>query len=246
MAAQKLHRLVVVNGLNLGEDYVLQDMHCTMGRASDNVVVVNTPSVSRYHARVVLTLNGPQVEDLNSTNGTFVNSAEVTRPVLLHPGDMLMLADAITLRYDVETHDDEATAYMGSGNFTGATVIETPSNPVDPFAQPAYTPPAMEYTPPPPPAQRTPVYDEVRFDDPAPVYTPPAGYVGNEAAPQLDEPDKPKRSRGLYILIGVLVILICLCVGVAAGLWFAPVEFWEWLFDLFGIQLPAYVHASLL
>ncbi len=241
MAAQKLHRLVVVNGLNLGEDYILQDMHCTIGRASDNVIAVNSPSVSRYHARVVLTLNGPQVEDLNSTNGTFVNEQEVTRPVTLRPGDMLALADAMTLRYDLEEEADAATVYMDGGGYGGATVVETSASPQAPFAAPSYTPPAMEYTP--PPAQQQPAYNEVQFDDPSPVYTPPEG-VAPEGLPELEE--KPKRSRWVYIVIGVLVLLICLCVGAAAGLWFAPVEFWEWLFDLVGIPLPTSLVLSVL
>jgi hypothetical protein len=59
-----------------------------IGRGADNELVVDTKHVSRYHA---VLLAGPvhtSIEDLNSTNGTFVNGKRVTRQVL-KDGDRL-------------------------------------------------------------------------------------------------------------------------------------------------------------
>jgi chromosome segregation ATPase len=53
-----------------------------IGRGSDNEVVVDTKHVSRYHA---VLLAGPvhtSIEDLNSTNGVYVNGKRITRQVL--------------------------------------------------------------------------------------------------------------------------------------------------------------------
>ncbi len=44
--------------------------------------------------------------------------------------------------------------------------------------------------------------------------------------------------RWLYFLVGVLLVLLALCLGLAAYLWFAPVSFWEWLVGVLGLSLP--------
>lgn len=62
-----------------------------IGKATDNDFVVNDPHVSRYHARLIQEKEGGWLlEDLNSTNGTFVNGSQIIRK---HVGS----ADAILL-----------------------------------------------------------------------------------------------------------------------------------------------------
>jgi ABC-type multidrug transport system ATPase subunit len=65
----------------------------TIGRDPDNDVVIAHPMVSRKHARIART--GPDgqhtIEDLGSTNGTFVNGERVDRPSLLHRGDTIYI-----------------------------------------------------------------------------------------------------------------------------------------------------------
>ena len=59
-----------------------------MGRAPRADFVVDAPLVSRLHCRLTLQDNGVLVEDLDSTNGTFVNGSRV-RKGLLASGDVL-------------------------------------------------------------------------------------------------------------------------------------------------------------
>ena len=59
-----------------------------MGRAPRADFVVDAPLVSRLHCRLTLQDNGVLVEDLDSTNGTFVNGSRV-RKSLLASGDVL-------------------------------------------------------------------------------------------------------------------------------------------------------------
>lgn len=68
--------------LNTGKRYRLRGETVTIGRQSDNDVVINDPSVSRHHAR--LERDGPTyvVTDLNSTNGTLINQIPVTKGVI--------------------------------------------------------------------------------------------------------------------------------------------------------------------
>jgi len=60
----------------------------TVGRAPRADFVVDAPLVSRLHCRLTLQDNGVLVEDLDSTNGTFVNGSRV-RKGLLASGDVL-------------------------------------------------------------------------------------------------------------------------------------------------------------
>ncbi len=54
----------------------------TIGRLPDNLVVINNPAVSGRHARVFRDGDTCVVEDLQSTNGTFVNDKPIARHVL--------------------------------------------------------------------------------------------------------------------------------------------------------------------
>jgi pSer/pThr/pTyr-binding forkhead associated (FHA) protein len=60
----------------------------TVGRAPRADFVVDAPLVSRLHCRLTLQDDGVLVEDLDSTNGTFVNGSRV-RKGLLASGDLL-------------------------------------------------------------------------------------------------------------------------------------------------------------
>jgi pSer/pThr/pTyr-binding forkhead associated (FHA) protein len=60
----------------------------TVGRAPRADFVVDAPLVSRLHCRLTLQSDGLLVEDLESTNGTFVNGERVTK-LLLRNGDAL-------------------------------------------------------------------------------------------------------------------------------------------------------------
>lgn len=60
----------------------------TVGRAPRADFVVEAPLVSRLHCRLTLQSDGLLVEDLESTNGTFVNGERVTK-LVMRSGDAL-------------------------------------------------------------------------------------------------------------------------------------------------------------
>jgi predicted component of type VI protein secretion system len=71
----------------------------SIGRLPDNAVVVDDPAVSAHHARVIVQGDDVVLEDLESTNGTFVNEQPITCCVLHHRdvvlvGEHLLLFDA--------------------------------------------------------------------------------------------------------------------------------------------------------
>ena len=76
------------------EDRVLKEcsvgLMATIGRLPDNTVVIDNPAVSGHHACVFRDGDAYIVEDLQSTNGTFVNEKRVTRRTLQN-GDVVLV-----------------------------------------------------------------------------------------------------------------------------------------------------------
>src|SRR5688500_8878276 len=71
--------IVTVEGVEVRQVYLTKD-RTTLGRAPDNDIVLQNPAVSGHHC--VFDLKGlaeVHVEDLGSTNGTFVNNTRVSR-----------------------------------------------------------------------------------------------------------------------------------------------------------------------
>jgi predicted component of type VI protein secretion system len=62
----------------------------TIGRSPDNALIIDNPAVSGHHARVFSESGAVILEDLNSTNGTFVNGQHTTRRVLRN-GDVVQI-----------------------------------------------------------------------------------------------------------------------------------------------------------
>lgn len=70
-----------------------------IGRGSDNEIVLDTKHISRYHAVLLAGPVNTSIEDLNSTNGVFVNGKRVTRQVLSN-GDKVTIGKS-QFRYNV-------------------------------------------------------------------------------------------------------------------------------------------------
>lgn len=89
--------LVVQGGPGTGTRYPVIQNVLTIGRDVDCQVIVNYPNVSAHHARLTWDGRTFVVEDMGSTNGTFVNGYRITGPVQFRPGDVLSLAGSVDL-----------------------------------------------------------------------------------------------------------------------------------------------------
>ncbi len=67
----------------------------TIGRSPGNTLVLADRGISAQHARLVQRRGRWWVEDLGSTNGTWVNGQRVVRPVPIGPGDILQVARTV-------------------------------------------------------------------------------------------------------------------------------------------------------
>jgi hypothetical protein len=72
--------LVVTEGGLAGVSIDLSDQQVTMGRANDATLVLNDDYASTYHARIFPQDGQWLVEDLGSTNGTYLDRQKVARP----------------------------------------------------------------------------------------------------------------------------------------------------------------------
>ena len=72
--------LVVTEGALAGVSIDLTDQQVTMGRANDATLVLNDDYASTYHARIFPQDGQWLVEDLGSTNGTYLDRQKVARP----------------------------------------------------------------------------------------------------------------------------------------------------------------------
>ena len=84
--------LLVRGGPNSGAIVALAGGPITIGRRSDNDVVVDETTVSRRHSLIMETPDGYVVRDLNTTNGTYVNQNRLDQAErVLHHGDQIRL-----------------------------------------------------------------------------------------------------------------------------------------------------------
>lgn len=85
-AASPPHSLIVTSGALQGMVIALGTAPITIGRSSDNTVVLEDDFASGHHARFVSSGGRWYIEDLGSTNGTFIGEQRLTRPVAVSPG----------------------------------------------------------------------------------------------------------------------------------------------------------------
>jgi pSer/pThr/pTyr-binding forkhead associated (FHA) protein len=84
------YALVVERGPRAGLTYVLGDGETLAGRSDDVQIFLGDVTVSRHHARFTVDETGLRVEDLRSTNGTYVN-AERQDEAHLQAGDEVII-----------------------------------------------------------------------------------------------------------------------------------------------------------
>lgn len=94
-------KLVILSQGITGRAHELKVDKTTIGRVDDNTFPIAESSVSSHHCEIILRGNDVVVNDLNSTNGTFINGDKITGEAVLKPGQILRLGQ-IELRLDVE------------------------------------------------------------------------------------------------------------------------------------------------
>jgi hypothetical protein len=114
----------------------------SLGRDVANDIVLGDPEVSRQHSRITRTPGGYVVEDMGSTNGTFVNGERLSAPRVLRDGDLVGLSEKVTLSFE---------ALVPGTDETVVTPAEEPERYPPTVREPMPMPPASKPSPPPSP-----------------------------------------------------------------------------------------------
>ena len=84
-------RLILSLDGSVMAEYNMNKERYTIGRLSDNDIRIDNPAVSGHHSLIINILNDSFLEDLNSTNGTYVNGSRVTGIAQLGFGDEIQI-----------------------------------------------------------------------------------------------------------------------------------------------------------
>ena len=192
MAAQ--FQIVMRSGPNAGKVYPLELPDISIGRDTSNTIAINDAEISRKHAKLTLHGSAFVIQDLGSTNGTFVNGMRVTSTQVLNAGDTISFGETISLSYEM-AYDTNATVVSSAR--APQTVVPVPraAAPV-PIPAPAPTPAPM----------------------PAPVPAPV--YSGQVPAGPLPLPAAPAKKNGGKVILLLVIVVVCLILAcVATFVW---------------------------
>lgn len=204
MATTKF-QLIMRSGPVPGQAVLLEKEETFLGRDLGNDFPISDPEISRRHARFFIQDENVFIEDLGSTNGTFLNGERISSPQQLRKGDLITFGESVVLVFDKLTETTDPTV-------------------VKPFVE---TAPPPVYAPPAPQPQYEP-QDEVGSHEAwqyqQPAYEPPLRKSVDDELP----PKKKKRAKaglptGIVVLLVAIAVLACV---IAVTMYFMPASWW--------------------
>jgi pSer/pThr/pTyr-binding forkhead associated (FHA) protein len=140
-------QFVMRSGPTPGVTFPLEGDQLIIGRDASNSIAINDAEISRKHSRLSFQGGKYVIEDLGSTNGTFVNGQRLAGPVVLKPGDVVSLGEQIVLMYDMINLDPGATiaSPRAAARMTPPPIQQQPVAPVQ-TATPVYSSPPAKKT----------------------------------------------------------------------------------------------------
>jgi predicted component of type VI protein secretion system len=223
-------QLVMRSGPNPGKTFSLNKPEMYIGRDISNDIVINDAEVSRKHVRLITQGERYVIEDLGSTNGTFINGQRIAGPHVLSSGESVQMGENVVVVYEMTDYDPDSTAVMTpreAFDFAteekammpepepapSMTMADEPMPMPEPMAAPAPPPPPMPM--PEPMAEPMPMS---RAPEPSATYT--GQPMQSRGAPPMHGehppeavPEKKKSRKTLIAGCGCLLILLCIAVG---------------------------------
>jgi pSer/pThr/pTyr-binding forkhead associated (FHA) protein len=135
-------RMIVRTGPNPGTTYDLTKEVTLMGRDVSNDIILGDSEISRQHARLTRTPGGYVIEDLGSTNGSFVNGERLMAPRVLNPGDLVALGENVSLTFDAVAPEAAATIASTAAGPEPVEALPAPAAPPPQAAAPAIPAPS--------------------------------------------------------------------------------------------------------
>lgn len=98
-------KLSIRAGYKPGFEQEYETDHLTIGRDPENLMVIDDIEVSRYHAIINHNEDGFFIEDLNSTNSTFLNGRKINKSEKIENGDLITLGESVVLAFSYATEE---------------------------------------------------------------------------------------------------------------------------------------------
>jgi len=122
--ADRVGRVILATEGRTVQELQLKVGRVIIGRTQDNDLQVDSRFVSRHHCQIITGAEGSMVEDLNSTNGIFVQGKRVRR-YNLNDGDVIVIG-----KHEI-MYVDERHARARTGSMEGPAAVPTLDTPVD-------------------------------------------------------------------------------------------------------------------
>jgi len=189
-------QLVMKSGPTPGKVFDLAKDELVIGRDTGSDITISDAEVSRKHARIYAQGGTYVIEDLGSTNGTFVNGQRLMGPHALKSNELIMFGENVGLVFEASAVDMDATIAAGPGQMPGL-----PPPPIKaPMPEPAAPRPSSVVT------------DELR--------SPAVEYVGqipegpeDDASGEIETEQKSNTRTWILAGCGCLLILCCVVIG---------------------------------
>jgi len=186
------HQLTMRRGPFPNKSYPLTEDHTIIGRATSCTIHIPDPEISRQHVRVVAQgANMYAVEDLGSTNGTFVNGRRITSLTPLNLNDTVDLGEALQFIFEPVASEMSSTPDFIIPGTEDYVAVDEPADPVAISA--SQTPPPSDVSP-----------------------TPPTPQAPEQVI--VHQIEQPRSSKKGWIGCGMILLMMLCCVGLVFAL----------------------------
>lgn len=119
-----------------GREYPIEQGEITIGRKTDNVILLDHPTISSHHCRILRNGDACVLQDLDSTNGTRVNSRDVKESALHHK-DLIQLG-SIEFLFDAPELTNSGARYTDANAEVATGAMSAPQDfaSISPFGAP--------------------------------------------------------------------------------------------------------------
>ena len=209
--------LEIVEGSKAGQQIPLETVVDIGREPSLPLSLDEDTQASRRHARISVQGGQAVVEDLGSTNGTYVNEQPIHAPRTVSPGDRVRIGLTVIELRSTQQVQQRASAVNARPDVTqvdNQVLVQVPDDQLAPVAA----------APPPPPPQQQPQSNAptVKAAETPPAYVPPEVVGDAEAATNyeaiqrlVDTKVKQQRNIAIFAMLAVAALAVILYFGVA-------------------------------
>ena len=119
-----------------GREYPIEQGEITIGRKADNMILLDHPTISSHHCRILRNGDACVLQDLDSTNGTRVNSRDVKESALHHK-DLIQMG-SIEFLFDAPELTNAGARYTDANAEVATGAMSAPQDfaSISPFGAP--------------------------------------------------------------------------------------------------------------